>query len=89
MVEPARPNSAGKTLAGVALAGLGVTGLGMSLCGGFFTAVTVVDKLGGHQGVEARAWSGLFLVTGSLSLLFGLGAIALAVTVWRRVFQRG
>jgi hypothetical protein len=75
-------------VAGVVLAGLGLAGLGMSLCGGFFTVMTVIDKLKGHQGVEAKAWSGLFLVTGSLSLLFGMGALAVAVTVWARVFKR-
>lgn len=75
-------------IAGVALVGLGLTGLGMSLCGGFFTVLTLVDKLKGQQGVEAEAWSGVFLFTGSLSLLFGLGAIALAAVIWQRVFKR-
>lgn len=87
-MEPAQQSSAGKTFAGCALVGLGLAGLGMSLCGGFFTVVTVVEKLRGQQGFEARAWSEFFLVTGSLSLLFGLGAIVLAAVVWQRVFKR-
>jgi hypothetical protein len=87
-VEPAQKNSVGKTVAGVALVGLGLLGLASSLCGGAFTLITLIDTLRGHQGVEGRAWSGVFLVTGGLSLLFGLGALVLSVVVWQRVFRR-
>jgi hypothetical protein len=88
-VEPAQKNSVGKTIAGVALVGLGLAGLASSLCGGAFTVITLVDTLKGHQGVEEKAWGPVFLVTGGISLLFGLGAIALTVVIWRRVFKRG
>ncbi len=78
----------GKTIAGVVLVGLGLAGLGMSLCGGIFTVLTVVDKLQGKQGHEAEAWSSFFFVTGSLSLALGLGAIVLTAVMWQRVFKR-
>lgn len=87
-MEPAQPSSVGKTIAGVALVGLGLAGLGMSLCGGFFTVLTLIDKVRGQQGGEAKAWGEFFLVTGGLSLVFGLGAIVLAAVVWQRVFKR-
>lgn len=78
----------GRIIAGVVLVGLGLTGLGMSLCGGFFTVLTVVEKLGGKQNHEAAAWSSGFFFTGSLSLVLGLGAIVLTVVMWQRVFKR-
>ncbi|MDP1825633.1 MAG: hypothetical protein Q8L48_20400 [Archangium sp.] len=34
------------------------------------------------------SWSDFFLVTGSVSLLVGLGAIALTAVVWQRLFKR-
>jgi hypothetical protein len=86
-LETQAQNSVGKTIAGCMLVGLGVGGLAMSLCGGFFTVMTVVGFVQGKQGREEEAWSSLFLVTGSVSLVLGLGAIALVAVVWQRTFK--
>ncbi|MDP2269132.1 MAG: hypothetical protein Q8N23_06090 [Archangium sp.] len=74
--------------AGVVLVGLGLTGLGMSLCGGFFTVLSLIEAIEGKQGREAEAWSPVLILTGSLSLVLGLGAIVLTLVVWQRVFKR-
>ena len=87
-MEPTQPSSAGKLVAGVALAGLGLSGLAMSLCGGGFTVMALIEKLQGNETLEGKAWSGAFLAMGSVSFLFGLGAIALTVVAWQRVFKR-
>ena len=86
-MEPTQKTPVGKLVAGVALAGLGLSGLAMSLCGGGFTVITLFSKLQGNESHEAKAWSGLFLITGSLSFLFGVGAIAITVVAWQRVFK--
>ena len=86
-VDPAQKSSAGKLVAGVALALLGASGLAMSLCGSAFTMFTLFAKLKGNETGEAKAWSDLFFVTGSVSFLFGLGAISLTVIAWQRVFR--
>ena len=86
-MEPASKNSAGKIVAGLALGGMGLLGLGLSLCGSGFTVFTLIAKLRGHETGEARAWSGLFLVTGSASLLLGLALIVLTVVAWQRWFK--
>lgn len=87
-MEPAQKSSVGKTFAGVMLVGLGLAGLVMSLCGGAFAIISLVSKLQGKEGLEEKAWSGLFIVTGSVSLLVGLGVITLAAVVWQRLFKK-
>ncbi len=86
-MEPQK-NSVGKTVAGVVLVGLGLAGLSMSLCGSAFTIISLVAKIRGNEGAEAEAWSGFLIVTGSVSMLVGLGVIALALVVWQRLFKR-
>jgi hypothetical protein len=84
MEQPAPP-STGKVIASVLLVGLGLAGLAMSLCGGFFAGFAVIELATGNSRGEARTFSELFIVTGSLSLVIGLVVIFLTVVAWKRV----
>jgi len=84
MEQPAPP-STGKILASVLLVGLGLVGLAMSLCGGFFAGLGTIEFVSGKPNSEARAWSGVFLGMGSLSLVLGLLVIFLTVVAWKRI----
>jgi hypothetical protein len=90
-MEPGAPQqspSAGKIVMGVVLVGLGLTGLGMSLCGGGFAAISLVQLVTGTGGNEARAWSGVFLGVGGFSLVVGSLLAWLALRSWRKTFAR-
>jgi hypothetical protein len=83
---PQEPSNAGKIIAAVLLIGVGLLGLAMSLCGGFFTSLALMDFVTGqNRSGEAKDWGILFVVTGGGSLVVGLLVIFLAIVAWKRV----
>lgn len=84
--EGERSSTAGKTIAAIMLIGLGLVGLGMTLCGGFFTSVSLFQLVSGEGG-EAREFGILFAVTGSGSMVLGGLLGFLTLVAWRRTFK--
>lgn len=87
MTEPvtSQGSSVGKVVLTILLVCLGLFGLSMSLCGGFFSAISIAEFVTGKPGGEARAWSEAIIVMGGLSFIVGVIAIVLTVIGWKRL----
>lgn len=82
--NPQQPSTAMRGVVAFLLFSMGLGGLLMSLCGGFFTTVSVMELAGGKMSSETRAYSQMFMVLGGGSLVFGLTLFILAIALWRR-----